>query len=720
MTYSNTYTFRNYFLLFICGCATVNGFGYSINSKCDRINTMRGAMRGAMRGVGVRKYSTLNMDYNGDYKLPSEIIKQLSRKSPSPGTTWTYQTFIDNLNKNNVESVSIFSDQKGFAVIDKNFDIGDKIPNGGIIVNGVDLTSDNVHVVQTLPNMINDLIEQLNNNHIQYDIYNLPIRNGNGLDFLLVPLQFIGFYLVATLILNVVLNFFRGGGMGGMGGMGGGMGGGGMGGGGNPLNMFRSDNELIDTDSIDVTFEDVAGCDEAKFELIEVVDFLKNPLKYEEAGAKIPRGVLLEGEPGTGKTLLARAVAGEAGVSFLSASGSEFIEMFVGVGASRVRKLFEKANENSPCVIFIDEIDAIGRQRGAGVNTGNDEREQTLNQILTNMDGFTATTGIIVMAATNRADILDSALLRPGRFDRKVKVPLPDLEGRKQIFGVHTRNKVLGDDVNVDEIALLTGGFSGADLANLANEAAIMAVRNNETMINRVGLIDAFEKITIGLPYNNKSVGGREVSLVAHHEIGHAMMAKYFEEFFDLRKVTINANTGGAGGYTLFTPKEFYTKYPTKKFMLANIVTALGGRAAEVKLFSNNEKRTTDVVFKGVKNLDITTGASNDLKQADSIARQYISLFGYSDEEFTYNNGANTQGAQPFLGRELGMGGDKTSEYSKELVDKKVSELINDSYNIALNIIESNEKIFYALGEKLIEKRVIDNSDFDDIELIYQ
>ena len=504
-----------------------------------------------------------------------------------------------------------------------------------------------------------------------------------------------------------------------MGGMGGGMGSG-MGAGGNPLNMFRSDNELIDTDSIDVTFEDVAGCDEAKFELIEVVDFLKNPLKYEEAGAKIPRGVLLEGEPGTGKTLLARAVAGEAGVSFLSASGSEFIEMFVGVGASRVRKLFEKANENSPCVIFIDEIDAIGRQRGAGVNTGNDEREQTLNQILTNMDGFTATTGIIVMAATNRADILDSALLRPGRFDRKVKVPLPDLEGRKQIFGVHTRNKILGDDVNVDEIALLTGGFSGADLANLANEAAIMAVRNNETVINRVGLIDAFEKITIGLPYNNKSVGGREVSLVAHHEIGHAMMAKYFEEFFDLRKVTINANTGGAGGYTLFTPKEFYTKYPTKKFMLANIVTALGGRAAEVKLFSNNEKRTTDVVFKGVKNLDITTGASNDLKQADSIARQYISLFGYSDEEFTYNNGANTQGAQPFLGRELGIGGDKTSEYSKELVDKKVSELINDSYNIALNIIESNEKDFYALGEKLIEKRVIDNSDFDDIKLIYQ
>ena len=716
MTYHTMYCIRNYFLLFLCGSAAVNGFGYSINSKCDRINTIRGRSlkQGyALLSGSVRKHASLKMDYNGDYKLPSEIIKQLSKKYPSPGTTWTYQTFIDNLNKKNVDSVSIFSDQKGFVAIDKNLDG---------VVDGFDLTSDNVHVVQTLPNMVNDLIQQLNNNHIQYDIYNLPVKNGGGLDFLLVPLQFVGFYLIATLVLNVVLNFFRGGGGGGMGG--GGMGGGGMGGGGmggrNPLNMFRSDNELVDTESIDVTFEDVAGCEEAKFELIEVVDFLKNPLKYEEAGAKIPRGVLLEGDPGTGKTLLARAVAGEAGVSFLSASGSEFIEMFVGVGASRVRKLFEKANENSPCVIFIDEIDAVGRQRGAGINTGNDEREQTLNQILTNMDGFTATTGIIVMAATNRADILDSALLRPGRFDRKVKVPLPDLEGRKQIFGVHTRNKMIGDDVNVDEIALLTGGFSGADLANLANEAAIMAVRKNETLINRVELIDAFEKITIGLPYSNNTVDGPEVSLVAHHEIGHAMMAKYFEEFFDLRKVTINANTGGAGGYTLFTPKEFYTKYPTKKFMLANIVTALGGRAAEVKLFSKNKKRATDVVFKGIKNLDITTGASNDLKQADSIARQYISLFGYSDEELTYNCGGGTSdGSQPFLGRELGLGGDKTSEYSKEILDKKVSELISDSYNIALNIIESNEKNFYALGEKLIEKRVLDGCDFEDIKLIY-
>ena len=694
--------YHMYLINFIMSMTQITNIsGYSINGYSDRINTMRGFKPNSKR-VSTRRYAS--MDLNDNLRLPSEIIKEISKSSPKPGTTWTYQTFLDNLSKNNVDSVSIFNDEKAFLVIDKN--VGDI---GG--PDGLGITSDNVHVVTTLPNMVNDLIDKLNSNHIQYDIYNLPVK-GNALDFLLLPLQFIGFYLIITVVLNLVINFFRGGG---------GMGGGGMGGGGmgpNPLSMFRQDNELVDTENIGVTFEDVAGCDEAKYELMEVVDFLKNPLKYEDAGAKIPRGVLLEGEPGTGKTLLARAVAGEAGVSFLSASGSEFIEMFVGVGASRVRKLFEKANENSPCVIFIDEIDAVGRQRGAGINTGNDEREQTLNQILTNMDGFTATTGIIVMAATNRADILDSALLRPGRFDRKVKVPLPDLDGRKEIFGVHTRNKALDDDVNVDEIALLTGGFSGADLANLANEAAILAVRNNQTMIGRTSLIDAFEKITIGLPYNKNSGVGEEISLVAHHEIGHAMMVKYFEEFFDLRKITINANTGGAGGYTLFTPKEFYTKYPTKKFMLANIVTALGGRAAEVKLFSNNEKRSTDVVFKGIKNLDITTGASNDLKQADSIARQYISLFGFSDDEFTYNSGVDAS-SQPFLGRELGLGGDRTSEYSKELLDKKVSELISDSYNIALNIIECNEDEFYSLGNDLIEKRVLDGSDFEDIDLKY-
>tara|TARA_B100000902_G_scaffold397141_1_gene460045 strand:+ start:1137 stop:2978 length:1842 start_codon:yes stop_codon:yes gene_type:complete len=607
------------------------------------------------------------------------------------GTPWTYQTFIDNLNKDNVDQVSILSDEKAFAVIDKTDPVSPA----------------SIHFVRALPDMLHDTIVQLNSHHINYDIFEIP-EKGGGLNIAL-PFQLIGIYVAATVAINLFIRMARN----------------------NPsspndmqnnplnsLNPFnQNQNNMVDTESINVTFEDVAGCDEAKNELMEVVDFLKNPLKYEAAGATIPRGILLEGEPGTGKTLLARAVAGEAGVSFLSASGSEFIEMFVGVGASRVRKLFETARENSPCVMFIDEIDAIGRQRGAGINSGNDEREQTLNQILTNMDGFTTTTGIIVLAATNRADILDSALLRPGRFDRKVNVPLPDIDGRKEIFKVHTRNKNLANDTDVDEIGQLTSGFSGADICNLANEAAILSVRTNKTIIDRESLLDAFEKITIGLPTKSNSEDAEVIRLVSHHEIGHAMMTKYFEEFFDLRKVTINANKGGAGGYTLFTAKERYNSYATKKFMLANIVIALGGRAAEVELYSNNRRQKTDVVFKNIENLDITTGASNDLKQADRIARQYITLFGVSED--TMVSGVESSSGQPFLGRELGFGGDKISEHMKAATDKKVSDIINNCYKIALNIIQKNTKDFYGLANKLIEKRVLESKDFDDVYLEY-
>ena len=517
-------------------------------------------------------------------ELPSEVIKQASRSGV--GTEWTYDNFLENLKNNNIDKVSVFQNEDGFAVIDKN--------------HGDNIVANNIHLVKTIPSMMDDLISKLNVNHINYDILKVAQSQQGGP--LSSAIQFIGFYFIATLLLNVVVGFFRNS--------------------QNPmagppmgndnganmlskLNPFTQDNNIIDTETIDVTFADVAGCDEAKYELMEVVDFLKNPLKYEAAGAKIPRGVLLEGSPGTGKTLLARAVAGEAGVSFLSASGSEFIEMFVGVGASRVRKLFETANQNSPCVVFIDEIDAVGRQRGAGVNSGNDEREQTLNQILTNMDGFTSTSGIIVLAATNRADILDNALLRPGRFDRKVNVPLPDVDGRKAIFKVHTKNKKLANGISIDEIAMLTSGFSGADICNLANEAAILSVRANETTIERKQLLDAFEKITIGLPSSTNTENTEITNLVAHHEIGHAIMAKYFEEFFDLRKVTINANKGGAGGYTLFTPKENFMNYATKKFMLANIVVALGGRAAEVKLFSNNVKKKKPILFLKIYKISI-------------------------------------------------------------------------------------------------------------------
>ena len=623
---------------------------------------------------------------------PSNIITETSRLGI--GKEWTYNEFIDKLNHNQIDSASILSNEKGIAVIDK--------------IHSETIVPDNIHFIKILPQMIDNVISQLNSHNINYDILRIP--ESSPLD-LSSPLKFIGGYVVGAVILNVILSKLRNNQMGpGMGP--------GIGQTFDPFKLNSEDENIVDTNLLNVTFNDVAGCDEAKNELVEVVDFLKNPLKYEAAGAKVPKGVLLEGQPGTGKTLLARAVAGEAGVSFLTASGSEFIEMYVGVGASRVRKLFENARKNSPCVVFIDEIDAVGRQRGAGINSGNDEREQTLNQILTNMDGFTASTGIIVLAATNRADILDSALLRPGRFDRKVNVPLPDIDGRKEIFKVHTRNKMLDASTDIDEMAVLTSGFSGADICNLANEAAILSVRNNRTNIDRQTLLDAYEKITIGLPSIKNTDDANVVKLVSYHEIGHAFMVKYFEEFFDLRKVTINANKGGAGGYTLFTPKERFMSYPTKKYMLANLVIALGGRAAEVHLYSDNKNRDTDVVFKDVKNLDITTGASNDLKQADSIARKYISLFGLSDERSSVNNNVESS-SQPFLGRDLALGGDRTSEYSKEKTDKMVNKLITDCYKIALNLIDANSNSFDILADKLIQERTLDASNFKDITFKY-
>ena len=340
---------------------------------------------------------------------------------------------------------------------------------------------------------------------------------------------------------------------------------------GNQIMQFgKSKAKELDEESPKVTFKDVAGAEEAKEELEEIKEFLKSPEKFNKLGAKIPKGVLLVGPPGTGKTLLAKAVAGESNVPFFSISGSDFVEMFVGVGASRVRDLFKKAKESSPAIIFIDEIDAVGRMRGAGLGGGHDEREQTLNQILTNMDGFEKTDSIVVLAATNRVDILDSALTRSGRFDRKVSVGMPDTSGRRKILDVHLRGKKVESNTDLDEIAVLTSGFSGADIENMANEAVILALRENKTIINSKNLIDAYEKITIGLPILSKDTDEYADNLVSYHEAGHTITALLFRDFFDVRKVTITANTNGAGGYTLFTPKEKYNSYPSKKYLLAN------------------------------------------------------------------------------------------------------------------------------------------------------
>lgn len=608
----------------------------------------------------------------------NNLLDKIFNINNKMGVPWKFSDLFDSEKLKGIESVNILPDAKTAYVIDK-------------VAQNTSPTIENIHSVTLSPFSMNALIESLTKNHV--NILNVP-ENTNVLYAFIMK--------VGDLFVNVALFFFfitfitnifgRGG-----------------------MNfgpdIDKANYQIINPDKEKTTFEDVAGCDEAKMELTEVVDFLKSPEKYKELGAKIPKGVLLEGNPGTGKTLLARAVAGEAGVSFISASGSEFIEMYVGVGASRVRKLFSKAQKLAPCVVFIDEIDAVGRQRGAGIAGGNDEREQTLNQILTNMDGFTADEGVIVMAATNRVDILDSALIRPGRFDRKVKVPLPSLEGRKRIFQVHIKNKKMAEDVDMDMVASITTGFSGADLANMANEAAILAARKNQTSIDNKILYEAYEKMTIGLTSIEQEKDLDIQELVTFHECGHAMAVLLFEEMFDLKKITINGNTNGAGGYTLFTPKEKFTKFATKRFMLANLIIALGGRAAEIFLFRDikcNLSTEYGNIFGGIDDLDVTTGASNDLIQANKIARDYITRYGFGDG-YNYHDPSNFD--KPFMGRELSMSTDKISESTKRDIDMQVGKLVSYAQEKAYDIIKNNKGSFLTMVKQLEEKRIINKDD---------
>ena len=619
---------------------------------------------------------------------PSEMIQTISKNGL--GTEWTYNEFLTNLKDHNIDAATL-TDTNNMVIIDKNYDTV--------------IAPENLHLLKSIPDLTNNIVDQLINNHINFDIYN-TLEQRSIWSMIPFPLQFIGIYFLLSFALRLLAsrgmgNNFPGNPM-------------------NPMDFTRKNANEIQSSDIDVSFKDVAGCEESKYELMEIVEFLKNPLKFEASKAKIPSGVLLEGPPGTGKTLLARAVAGEAGVGFLSASGSEFIEMFVGVGASRVRNLFEKAKQNAPCVIFIDEIDAIGRQRGTGFNSGNDEREQTLNQILTNMDGFDKSTGIIVLGATNRADILDSALTRPGRFDRKVMVPLPDKQGRKEILNVHLKDKNYEKNLDLNAFAELTSGFSGADIANLVNEAAIFSVRYNQTLINKKCVLDAFEKTTIGLPKANDYRDRETIKLVAYHEAGHTLIAKLFDDIFDLRKITINANNNGAGGYTLFTPKEKYSGFPTKRYFLAQLMLSLGGRVAELLLFNNQEMENNNyddaTLFEGIDNLDITTGASNDLKQANQIARSYINLFGFNDTLGLYDS---SNPSQPFLGRDLAMNGDKNSEYSKDKMDKEIERIINFAYLKTIDIMKKNKAGLDNIAKLLIDNISIDVDDIASLNIQY-
>nr|YP_010204078.1 cell division protein [Ahnfeltia fastigiata]UAT97529.1 cell division protein [Ahnfeltia fastigiata] len=442
-----------------------------------------------------------------------------------------------------------------------------------------------------------------------------------------------------------------------------------------------------------VVFDDVAGVDEAKEEFEEVVTFLKQPECFTAVGAKIPKGVLLVGPPGTGKTLLAKAIAGEANVPFFSISGSEFVEMFVGVGASRVRDLFKKAKENAPCIVFIDEIDAVGRQRGTGIGGGNDEREQTLNQLLTEMDGFEGNTGIIVIAATNRADILDSALLRPGRFDRQVSVDVPDFKGRLAILEVHARNKKMDPDVALSTIARRTPGFSGADLANLLNEAAILTARRRKQTVTLNEIDASIDRVVAGME-GTPLIDSKSKRLIAYHEIGHAIVGTLLQDHDPVQKVTLIPR-GQARGLTWFTPSDDQTLI-SRAQILSRIMGALGGRAAEEVVFGNAE---------------VTTGASNDLQQVTSMARQMVTRFGMST---IGPLSLESEESSPFLGRGMASG----SEYSDEIaikIDKQIQEIVSKCHNNALKIIEDNRVVIDRLVDLLIEKETIDGQEFREI-----
>ncbi|NJK59906.1 MAG: ATP-dependent metallopeptidase FtsH/Yme1/Tma family protein [Oscillatoriales cyanobacterium SM2_1_8] len=436
-----------------------------------------------------------------------------------------------------------------------------------------------------------------------------------------------------------------------------------------------------------VTFADVAGVEQAKLELVEVVDFLKNPDRFTAVGAKIPKGVLLVGPPGTGKTLLARAVAGEAGVPFFSISGSEFVEMFVGVGASRVRDLFEQAKSNAPCIVFIDEIDAVGRQRGAGLGGGNDEREQTLNQLLTEMDGFEGNTGIIIVAATNRPDVLDAALLRPGRFDRQVVVDRPDFAGRLEILSVHARGKTLSKDVDLEKIARRTPGFTGADLSNLLNEAAILAARRSLTEISMDEINDAVDRVLVGPEKKDRVMSEKRKKLVAYHEAGHALVGALLPDYDPVQKVTI-VPRGRAGGLTWFLPTE--ERMQSRTYLQNQMAVALGGRVAEEIVFGDAE---------------VTTGASSDLQQVARIARQMIARFGMSDVLGPVALGRAS--GNMFLGRELGAERD-FSEETAATMDEEVKKLVDRAYTMAKAILTQNRGILDRISQALVERETID------------
>ena len=519
-------------------------------------------------------------------------------------------------------------------------------------------------------NVTSTLLEELIKDNAGYKFYIVPASNNYWLSILISFLPYI--------IMGVIFFFLFRGIMKSQGGAGG------------AFDFAKSTAKLSRGKS--VTFKDVAGCDEEKEEMVEIVDFLKNPRKYNEIGARVPKGVILVGPPGTGKTLIAKAVAGEAGVPFFSISGSDFVEMFVGVGASRVRDMFKTAKENAPCIIFIDEIDAVGRQRGAGLGGGHDEREQTLNQLLVEMDGFNGNTGIIIMAATNRPDVLDPALLRPGRFDRQITISNPDVRGREAILAVHARNKHLSPDVRLGDVAQRTPGFSGADLENLLNEAALLAARDNRKVITPRDIDEATDRVMMGPAKKSKKYTEKERKLVAYHEAGHAVVGIKLENASQVQKITI-VPRGQAGGYNLMMPKE-ETYFHTKTQMLETITGFLGGRVAEELVFN-----------------EVSTGASNDFQNATNLARSMVTQYGMSElGPVQYEQ----QGGSVFLGRDYLKEKNFSDQVALE-IDREQRRIIEECYERAKDVISSNMELLTNIAEYLLKVETINKRDIDEI-----
>ncbi|MDJ0842627.1 MAG: ATP-dependent zinc metalloprotease FtsH2 [Crocosphaera sp.] len=575
-------------------------------------------------------------------------------------TRMTYGRFLEYLDAGRILSVDLYEGGRTAIVQAVDPEIEDRVQRSRV----------------DLPMNAPDLVAKLRQSDVQLESH--PIRNEGAL------WGFLGNLLFPILLIGALFFLFR-------------RSSNLPGGPGQAMSFGKSKARFQMEAKTGIMFDDVAGIDEAKEELQEVVTFLKQPERFTAVGARIPKGVLLVGPPGTGKTLLAKAIAGEAGVPFFSISGSEFVEMFVGVGASRVRDLFKKAKENAPCLIFIDEIDAVGRQRGAGIGGGNDEREQTLNQLLTEMDGFEGNTGIIIIAATNRPDVLDSALMRPGRFDRQVIVDAPDFKGRIEILEVHARNKKLAPDVSIDSIARRTPGFSGADLANLLNEAAILTARRRKEAITLLEIDDAVDRVVAGME-GTPLVDSKSKRLIAYHEVGHAIVGTLVKDHDPVQKVTLIPR-GQAQGLTWFTPDE-EQGLTTKAQLMARIAGALGGRAAEEEVFGYDE---------------VTTGAGGDLQQVSEMARQMVTRFGMSE---LGPLSLESSSGEVFLGGGLM----NRAEYSEEVamkIDSEVRTLAEEGHQLARQIIRDNREVVDRLVELLIEKETIDGEEFRQIVAEY-